>query len=75
MSPFWNWHAKELSSQRVAQKGDVLQDRNIHCLRARPCIFQPGNFTGWGSEGVNENIKMDLTVAHLNAEIILAVAV
>ena len=19
-----------------------------------PCIFQPGNFTGWGSEGVND---------------------
>jgi len=22
------------------------------CGAARPCIFQPGNFTGWGSEGV-----------------------
>ena len=22
-------------------------------MQARPCIFQPGNFTGWGSEGVN----------------------
>ena len=21
-------------------------------MQARPCIFQPGNFTGWGSEGV-----------------------
>ena len=21
-------------------------------FEARPCIFQPGNFTGWGSEGV-----------------------
>ena len=24
----------------------------IHCLQARPCIFQPKNFTGWSSEGV-----------------------
>ena len=31
----------------------MLQDREIYCLQARPCIFQPGNFTGWGSEGVN----------------------
>ena len=25
----------------------------IYCLQARPCIFQPGNFTGWDSEGVS----------------------
>ena len=30
----------------------VLQDRKIHCLQARPCIFQPGNLTSRGSEGV-----------------------
>ena len=36
-----------------ALKVDVIQDRNIHCLQARPCIVQPGNLTGWGgSEGV-----------------------
>ena len=29
----------------------------MYCLRARPCSFQPGNFTGWGSEGV----KISLT--------------
>ena len=23
----------------------------MYCLQARPCIFRPGNFTGWGSEG------------------------
>ena len=34
-------------------KAEVLQDRKIHCLQAGPCIFQPGNFTGWGSERVN----------------------
>ena len=32
----------------------LLQDRKIYCLLARPGIFQPGNFTGRGSEGVNQ---------------------
>ena len=27
----------------------------MYCLQARPCIFQPGNFTGFGSEGVKAN--------------------
>jgi len=31
----------------------LLEDWNIYCLQARPCIFQPGNFTDWGSERVN----------------------
>ena len=31
----------------------VIRARKIYCLQARPCIFQPGNFTGWGSERVN----------------------
>ena len=43
---------KGRSSKRVALKVDALQDRKIYCLHARPCIFQPGNFTGWGSERV-----------------------
>ena len=30
----------------------MLYDRNTYCLQARPCIFQPGNFTCWDSEGV-----------------------
>ena len=25
----------------------------MYCLQARPCIFQAGNLTGCGSEGVN----------------------
>ena len=29
----------------------------IYCLKARPCIFQPGYFTGLGSEGVNCGTK------------------
>ena len=40
------------SSKLIALKADVLQDREINCLQARPCIFRPGKFTGCGSEGV-----------------------
>ena len=32
----------------------MLQDRKIQCLQARPYIIQPGNFTGWGSEGIKQ---------------------
>ena len=31
----------------------LLEDWKIYCLQACLCIFQPGNFTSWGSEGVN----------------------
>ena len=27
----------------------------MYCLQARPCVFQPGNVTGFGSEGVKAN--------------------
>ena len=32
----------------------------MYCLEARPCIFQPGNVTGWGSEGLTstETIRL-----------------
>ena len=43
---------KEFSSKFIVLKVDVSQDRKMYCLQARPYIFQPGNFTGWGSEGV-----------------------
>ena len=47
-------------SKHIALKVDVLQDRKIYCLKARPCIFQPGNFTGCGSEGVKAKGKENL---------------
>ena len=53
MSSLPHWHVKGSSSKRVALKVDVLQDPKIYCLQARPCIIQPRNCTGWGSEGVN----------------------
>ena len=45
-------HVNGFASKGIALTVDVLQDRKIYCLQARPCIFQPGNVTGWGSEGV-----------------------
>jgi len=40
--------------KRKALKVEVIHllDWKIYCLQACPCIFQPGNVTGWGSEGV-----------------------
>jgi len=46
------WHVNGFSSDHTALKADVLLDRKIYCLQARPCIFQPENVTGRGSEGV-----------------------
>ena len=37
----------------------VIQPK-IYCLQAYTCTFQPGNFTRWGSEGVNG--RTDITV-------------
>ena len=42
--------------QTLASKEDVLKERKSYYLKASPCIFQPGNFTGLGSEGVNARI-------------------
>ena len=49
-------HVNGFSEKRVASKVDVLKERKIYCLLACPCIFQPGNVTGWGSEGVNSQM-------------------
>ena len=51
-SSFSHWHVKGLSSKHFALKVDVLYDWNIYCLQVRQCIFQPGHFTGWGSDGL-----------------------
>ena len=75
---------KGLSSQRIALKGDVLQDQKIDCLQARPCIFQPGNLTGWGnSEGVKfrsqtevrSSLKVEVAVLGSPSLIVLTVSV
>ena len=44
----------------------LLYDYLIYCLQACVCVcvctFQPGNFTGWGSEGVKGGPKEVLLV-------------
>ena len=47
---------KGVSSKRIAfSRRDIGPE--IHCLQARTCIFQAGNFTGWGSGGVKQDVK------------------
>ena len=45
-------HVERFSSKHVALGVDVPHARKMYCLQMRPYIFQPGNVTGWGSEGV-----------------------
>ena len=47
---------KGFSLKRIALKIDFIGPENILFAGVRPCIFQPGNFTGWGSEGVKTGI-------------------
>ena len=47
---------------RIALQAEVSQGQKISCLQACPCIFQPGKFTGWGSEGVNQSVKVQAVV-------------
>ena len=60
MIPVPHWHVKGFSSKSIAYKleADGLQDQKIYCLQATPCIFEPGNLTGWGSEGVNTQSRV-----------------
>ena len=54
--PFFllQWHVKGFSSKRIVESRCATgPERKKNCLKARPCIFQSGNFTGCGSEGVN----------------------
>ena len=44
---------KGFSSTRIALKIDVI-GRKMYCLEACPYDIQPGNVTGCGREGVNE---------------------
>ena len=40
---------KGFASNRI----ELKVDWKIYCLQACACTFQPGNFTGLGSDGVN----------------------
>ena len=47
-----------LACETYTMKVDVLQDQKMYGLQVRPCIFRPGNFTGWRSEGVKEKLTL-----------------
>ena len=51
LSSFSHRHVKGFSSKHIALKADG-RGAEIYCLQVCPFIFQPRNFTGWGSEGV-----------------------
>jgi len=51
--------SEDIKHQLIITTTDVLQDQKIHCLQLRPCSFQPGNFTGRGSEGVKTEALSD----------------
>ena len=58
LSHFFNFFSRNgvclgFESKRIALNVVVLKDRKIYSLQARPCMFQSGNFRGWGSQGVN----------------------
>ena len=50
---FLHWYVKGSLSKRTALKMDVAGPENI--LFAGASVHQPGNFTGWGSEGVKSD--------------------
>ena len=42
----------------------------IYCLQVCPCIFQPGNITGWGSVGVKQSVTVQAVVLPVLASIV-----
>ena len=50
---------------RSVESRCVIGPENI-LLQARPCIFQPGNFTDWGSEEVNH---LQTSVCHFKIRV------
>ena len=55
---------KGFASKHTELKVDCYKTWKIYCLQSCVCTFQPGNFTGLGSEGVNGHgpKKIDLKV-------------
>ena len=47
---------KGFSSKSIALKVDVTQGQKIDCFAGMSVHIQPGNVTGWDSEGVNEEL-------------------
>ena len=57
-------NVKRISSDRTVLKVDFLMGHQICCLQAYVGICQPGNFTGWGSEGVKKLIRTIFMFTH-----------
>ena len=58
----------------MALKVDLLQDRKISSSQARPCFFQSGNLTAWGSEVVNAAASREgISLPHRNAVILVVI--
>ena len=49
-----------LSSKRIALKGDVLQDRKIHCFRCVRASFSPEILQAGSMKGLNTLFGMKL---------------
>ena len=52
-------------------KFDLLSDRKIYCSQACARILQPGNLTGWGSEGVSTSFSMWCRWGHQSCLVLL----
>ena len=50
---FPNYHIKQFPPKHTVPEVDLLQDQKIYCLQACVNTFQPWQFTGYSSEGVN----------------------
>ena len=64
-----------LSRERIFIETHSIQSRRytsekIYCLQAPLCIFRPGHFTGWGSEGVKTTQDTHLRSFHYRLIII-----
>ena len=65
----WNWKSfilfciivcERVFIKMVSIERRCVTNQKIYCLQAHVCTFQPGNFTGWGSEGVNVSLSHTL---------------
>ena len=54
-----DYPGKGLLSKCRVLKVDFLLHHQIYCLQVSVCVstFQPGKFTGWGSEGLNTVLR------------------
>ena len=56
LSSISQWHLKGTSSKRIGFENRCYRTGKYTVSQARPCIIQPGNVTGWDSEGVKKHV-------------------